>query len=95
MTRHEIEKKLTEMSEEVFKFYHENVPEGGRLSMFEANRHIIINNEAAFNDKYSGAIDVLIDKIVDGENRDYEVYSMGHKGKYGCILRTKEGEWLV
>lgn len=91
MTRHEIEKKLTEMAEEIFKFYHDNVPEGGNLSIYEWNKHIVINNEAAFNDKYRGVIDVFAD--VDGKY--FEVYSMGHKKEYGHILRTKKGEWLV
>lgn len=88
MTRHEIEKRLAEMSEEMIKFYYENVPNGGMLSVIFTESSISIYNKAAYDDEYDDVIDLTCSK-------ELGIYSVGHGGDFGTTLRTKEGKWLV
>lgn len=87
MTRHEIEKKLTQMTEDLLKFYHANVPNGGKLSIVNGT-NVMVYNEATYHEEFDGNIDFKI-------SPDGSVYSIGHDGEYEETIRTKEGEWLV
>lgn len=94
MTRLEVEKKLVEMAEEIKRFYEENVPNGGALSITFGIDPLSLNiyNDGCYKKEYSGIVDVIIMK----DSR--EVVSMGHDdeyGKNGNILRTKEGVWKL
>ncbi len=92
MTRHEIEKKLTQMVEDLLKFYHANVPNGGNLSIAEVTTEngtdVMVYNQATHHEEFDGNIDFKT--YPDGR-----VYSIGHDGEYGEYIRTKEGEWIV
>lgn len=92
MERHEIEKKLTEMVEDLLKFYHANVPNGGKLSIVdvptENGTNVMVYNEATYHEEFDGNIDFKI-------SPDGSVYSIGHDGEYEETIRTKEGEWIV
>lgn len=85
MTRHEIEKKLVEMAEEMLDFYRENVPNGGVLTVVNFNnKKFTIFNEASFDDKSTDVVYVIKDK---------DVYSPEHGALAGKTIRTEEGEW--
>lgn len=93
MTRLEVEKKLVEMAEEIKRFYEENVPNGGALTITFGIDPLNLNiyNEGCFKEEYSGIVEVIVMK-------DGEVFSMGHDdgyGKNGNVLRTKDGEWKL
>lgn len=90
MTRHEIEKRIVQMAEEIKKFYDENVPNGGSLhiSFLYGSDYadILIYNLACADTNYSGYVDVF--------SKGEEVCSLGHDGKCGEFLRDKEGRWM-
>ena len=89
MTRHEIEKRIVQMAEEIKRFYDENVPNGGSLHfsfLYGIDADILIYNRACTDSNYSGYVDVF--------SKGEEVYSLGHDGEYGEFLRDKEGRWI-
>lgn len=93
MTRLEVEKKLVEMAEEIKRFYEENVPNGGALSItFGIDPlPLTIYNDGCIKKEYNDIVDVLV-------MEDREVFSMGHDdgyGKNGNVLRTKDGVWKL